>query len=67
MAEPVTAREAEPVTVREYGTRYLRITVRHHGGTAFSWLRAPGPAHTRPQRLPAAAVEAALRRADTAV
>ncbi|MCX2927986.1 hypothetical protein [Streptomyces sp. NEAU-W12] len=67
MAEPVTARETEPVTVREYGTRYLRITVRHHGGTAFSWLRAPGPAHTRPQRLPAAAVEAALRRAGTAV
>ncbi|WP_461028909.1 hypothetical protein, partial [Streptomyces sparsus] len=60
MTEPAIPTEAAPVTVREYGTRYLRITVRHHGGTAFSWLRAPGPAHTRPQRLPAPAVEAAL-------
>ncbi|MEZ3181227.1 hypothetical protein KYY02_21825 [Streptomyces pimonensis] len=66
MAEPAALGEADPVTVREYGTRYLRITVRHHGGTAFSWLRAPGPAHSRPQRLPAAAVEAALRRAGNA-
>ncbi len=41
---PAAARtpEAEPVTVREYGTRHLRITVRHHGGTRFSWLRVPG-------------------------
>ncbi|MEU1807245.1 hypothetical protein [Streptomyces sp. NPDC019937] len=58
---------AEPITVREYGTRYLRITVRYHGNTGFSWLRAPGPAHTRPQRLPPTAVGAALRRVDTAV
>ncbi|MGA5552674.1 hypothetical protein [Streptomyces pseudogriseolus] len=65
---PAAARtpEAEPVTVREYGTRHLRITVRHHGGTRFSWLRVPGPAHTRPQRLPPAAVGAALRRVDAA-
>ncbi|CAM5645779.1 Aminoglycoside phosphotransferase family protein OS=Streptomyces alboniger OX=132473 GN=CP975_34875 PE=4 SV=1 [Streptomyces alboniger] len=55
------------MTVREYGTRYLRITVRHHGEAGFSWLRAPGPAHTRPQRLPPAAVRAALARVDTAV
>ncbi|MCF2434248.1 hypothetical protein LV779_02180 [Streptomyces thinghirensis] len=40
------------MTVREYGTRYLRITVRYHGDAGFSWLRTPGPAHTRPQRLP---------------
>ena len=59
--------EAEPVTVREYGTHYLRITVRYHGDTGFSWLRAPGPAHTRPQCLPPAAAGAALRRVDTAV
>ncbi|GFH39533.1 hypothetical protein [Streptomyces pacificus] len=59
--------EAEPVTVREYGTRYLRITVRYHGGTGFTWLRAPGPAHARPQCLPPALVGAALRRVDTAV
>lgn len=60
--------ETEPVTVREYGTRYLRITVRYrHGDTAFSWLRTPGPAHTAPQRLPPAAVGSALRRVDTAV
>ncbi|MFI0814725.1 hypothetical protein ACH4TX_06645 [Streptomyces sp. NPDC021098] len=58
---------AEPVTVREYGTRYLRISVRYHGDTGFSWLRAPGPAHTHPQRLPPTAVGAALRRVDTAV
>ncbi|MEU3886166.1 hypothetical protein [Streptomyces sp. NPDC029041] len=57
----------EPVTVREYGTRYLRITVRHHGDAEFSWLRAPGPAHTAPQRLPPAEAAAALRRVDTAV
>ncbi|MFB6844877.1 hypothetical protein ACFCXS_08460 [Streptomyces sp. NPDC056373] len=55
------------MTVREYGTRYLRITVRYHGDAGFSWLRAPGPAHTVPQRLPPAAVEAALRRVDEAV
>ncbi|MFI5678361.1 phosphotransferase family protein [Streptomyces cellulosae] len=59
--------ETEPVTVREYGTRYLRITVRYHGETGFSWLRAPGPAHTRSQRLPPAAVGAALRRVDVAI
>lgn len=53
--------------MREYGTRHLRITVRHHGDTRFSWLRVPGPAHTRPQRLPPAAVGAALRRVDAAV
>jgi len=64
VAEPS---EGEPVTVREYGTRYLRITVRYHGNSAFSWLRAPGPAHTRPQRLPPTAVGAALRRVDTAL
>ncbi|MER7402527.1 hypothetical protein ABT373_08535 [Streptomyces sp. NPDC000070] len=69
-AGPVPARqpsETEPVTVREYGTRYLRITVRYHGDTGFSWLRTPGPAHTARQRLPAAAVGAALRRVDTAL
>ncbi|MGW7282494.1 hypothetical protein ACWGIV_30260 [Streptomyces sp. NPDC054844] len=55
------------MTVREYGTRYLRITVRHHGDAEFSWLRTPGPAHTRPQRLPPVALAAALRRVDTAV
>ncbi|MFJ8193931.1 hypothetical protein ACIQ8D_29860 [Streptomyces sp. NPDC096094] len=66
MAEPSTASEAEPVTVREYGTRYLRITVRYHGDAGFSWLRTPGPAHTRPQRLPPVAVGAALRRVDAA-
>jgi hypothetical protein len=59
--------ETEPVTVREYGTRYLRITVRYHGDTGFSWLRAPGPAHAAPQRLPPAVAGAALRRVDTAV
>lgn len=58
---------AEPVTVREYGTRYLRISVRYHRDTGFSWLRVPGPAHTRPQRLPSTAVGAALRRVDTAI
>ncbi|MGW0289371.1 hypothetical protein [Streptomyces tuirus] len=58
---------AEPVTVREYGTRYLRITVRHHGGAGFSWLRAPGPAHTAPQRLPQPEAAAALRRVDEAL
>lgn len=67
MAEPSVASQAEPVTVREYGTRYLRITVRYHGDAGFSWLRTPGPAHTRPQRLPPVAVGAALRRVDTAV
>ncbi|MFJ7078669.1 hypothetical protein [Streptomyces sp. NPDC098781] len=71
MAEPfpsagVRPRETAPVTVREYGTRYLRITVRHHGEAGFSWLRSPGPAHTRAQRLPPATVAAALRRVDTA-
>ncbi|MFC4471902.1 phosphotransferase family protein [Streptomyces xiangluensis] len=66
-ATPGRPSEAEPVTVREYGTRYLRITVRYHGSTGFSWLRAPGPAHTRPQRLPPVAVRAALRRVDTAI
>ncbi|MEU7716974.1 phosphotransferase family protein [Streptomyces tibetensis] len=81
MAEPVAAGPAaraeppdtgrppgtEPVTVREYGTRYLRITVRYHGDAGFSWLRAPGPAHSAAQRLPPPAVEAALRRVDEAV
>ncbi len=57
----------EPVTIREYGTRYLRITVRYHGDAGFSWLRAPGPAHTAPQRLPPAEAGAALRRVDRAV
>ncbi|CAL9628380.1 hypothetical protein [Streptomyces sp. enrichment culture] len=66
MAEPSVASEAEPVTVREYGTRYLQITVRHHGDAEFSWLRTPGAAHTRPQRLPPVAVGAALRHVDTA-
>ncbi|MFJ8590753.1 hypothetical protein [Streptomyces sp. NPDC093598] len=81
MAEPVTPEpaapagppaagqpsETEPVTVREYGTRYLRITVRYHGDAGFSWLRAPGPAHTAAQRLPPAAAGTALRRVDRAV
>ncbi|NUP15534.1 MAG: hypothetical protein HOZ81_05390 [Streptomyces sp.] len=71
MAEPSSSPAARPpeteaVTVREYGTRYLRITVRHHADAGFSWLRSPGPAHTAPQRLPPATVGAALRRVDTA-
>lgn len=53
--------------MREYGTRYLRITVRYHGEAGFSWLRVPGPAHTQPQRLPSAAIGVALRRVDTDV
>lgn len=47
--------------VREYGTRYLRITVRYGPDTGFSWLRTPGPAHTRQQRLPGSEIAAALR------
>ncbi|MFD3520650.1 hypothetical protein [Streptomyces sp. NPDC058653] len=58
---------AGSVTVREYGTRYLRISVRYHGEGRFSWLRVPGPAHDRPQTSPSPEVAAALRRAaDTA-
>lgn len=55
---------AQGVTVREYGTRYLRITVRHHGDARFSWQRVPGPAHDRPQTPPPPAAGAALRRVD---
>ncbi|GGJ88828.1 hypothetical protein GCM10011583_20250 [Streptomyces camponoticapitis] len=57
---------AGSVTVREYGTRYLRISVRYHGDGRFSWLRVPGPAHDRPQVPPPPAVGAALRRVDAA-
>ncbi|MFJ2818451.1 phosphotransferase family protein [Streptomyces sp. NPDC087294] len=70
MTEPTAragAAGAAPVVVREYGTRYLRITVRHHGDAGFTWLRAPGPAHPRPQSLPPPTVGAALRRVDAAV
>lgn len=58
---------ARAVTVREYGTRYLRITVRHHGDARFSWQRVPGPAHDRPRTPPPPAVGAALRRVDDAL
>ncbi|MEU9745109.1 hypothetical protein [Streptomyces niveus] len=58
---------AGSVTVREYGTRYLRISVRYHGDARFSWLRVPGPAHDRPQTAPSPAAGAALRRVDAAV
>ncbi|MFF2187505.1 hypothetical protein [Streptomyces sp. NPDC058155] len=58
---------AQAVTVREYGTRYLRITVRYHGDARFSWQRVPGPAHDRPQTPPPPAVGAALRRVDAAL
>ncbi|WP_330175736.1 hypothetical protein OG875_20870 [Streptomyces sp. NBC_01498] len=69
-AAPATVRPAGAagsVTVREYGTRYLRITVRYHGGTRFSWLRTRGPAHDQPQVPPSPEVGAALRAVDTAV
>ncbi|MFI6081409.1 hypothetical protein ACIBBB_10605 [Streptomyces sp. NPDC051217] len=55
------------MTVREYGTRYLRISVRYHGDGRFSWLRVPGPAHDGPQFPPSPAVGAALRRVNAAV
>ncbi|MET4924117.1 hypothetical protein P3L51_17380 [Streptomyces sp. PSRA5] len=58
---------AGSVTVREYGTRYLRISVRYHGDARFSWLRVPGPAHDRPQVPPSPAAGVALRRVDAAV
>lgn len=58
---------AGSVTVREYGTRYLRISVRYHGDARFSWLRVPGPAHDRPQTPPPTSVGVALRRVDAAV
>ncbi|MET9554730.1 hypothetical protein [Streptomyces sp. NPDC006645] len=58
---------AGSVTVREYGTRYLRISVRYHGDARFSWLRVPGPAHDRPQAPPSPAAGVALRRVDAAV
>ncbi|MFF2642997.1 hypothetical protein ACFVUB_24540 [Streptomyces niveus] len=58
---------AGSVTVREYGTRYLRISVRYHGDARFSWLRVPGPAHDRPQTAPSPAAGVALRRVDAAV
>ncbi|MGW8666902.1 hypothetical protein [Streptomyces niveus] len=58
---------AGSVTVREYGTRYLRISVRYHGDARFSWLRVPGPAHEGPQTAPSPAAGLALRRVDAAV
>ncbi|MEU0954306.1 hypothetical protein ABZ353_18465 [Streptomyces niveus] len=58
---------ARAVTVREYGTRYLRITVRYHGDARFSWQRVPGPEHDRPQTPPPPAAGAALRRVDAAL
>lgn len=58
---------AGSVTVREYGTRYLRISVRYHGDARFSWLRVPGPAHDRPQAPPSPAAGVALRRVDAAI
>lgn len=58
---------AGSVTVREYGTRYLRISVRYHGDARFSWLRVPGPAHDRPQASPSPAAGVALRRVDAAI
>ncbi|MEV0776825.1 hypothetical protein [Streptomyces sp. NPDC050428] len=69
-AVPVAVRPAGgagSVIVREYGTRYLRITVRYHGDERFSWLRVPGPAHDRPQAPPSPAAGVALRRVDAAV
>ncbi|WP_329387432.1 hypothetical protein [Streptomyces sp. NBC_01716] len=66
-AEVRPAGAAGSVTVREYGTRYLRISVRYHGDGRFSWLRVPGPAHDRPRVPPPPAVGAALRRVDAAV
>ncbi|MFC8826207.1 hypothetical protein ACFT9I_12745 [Streptomyces sp. NPDC057137] len=58
---------AGSVTVREYGTRYLRISVRYHGDARFSWLRVPGPAHDRPQAPPSPAAGVALHRVDAAI
>lgn len=58
---------AEGVTVREYGTRYLRITVRYLGDAGFSWQRVPGPAHDRPQTPPSPEAGAALRAVGSAV
>lgn len=58
---------AEGVTVREYGTRYLRITVRYLGDAGFSWRRVPGPAHDRPQTPPSPEVGAVLRGVDSAL
>ncbi|MFD3483437.1 hypothetical protein [Streptomyces sp. NPDC058665] len=66
-AEVRPAGAAGSVTVREYGTRYLRISVRYHGDGRFSWLRVPGAAHDRPQVPPPPAVGAALRRVDAAL
>ncbi|MFD3920549.1 hypothetical protein [Streptomyces sp. NPDC058595] len=58
---------AGAVTVREYGTRYLRMAVRYQGDARFSRQRVPGPAHDRPQTPPPPAVHTALRRVDSAL
>ncbi|MCI3223152.1 hypothetical protein [Streptomyces sp. NP-1717] len=58
---------AGAVTVREYGTRYLRIAVRYQGYVRFSRQRVPGPAHDRPQTPLPPTVHTALRRVDTAL
>ncbi|MFE3248489.1 hypothetical protein [Streptomyces sp. NPDC059209] len=58
---------AGAVTVREYGTRYLRMAVRYHGDARFSRQRVPGPAHDRPQTPPPPAVHTAPQRVDTAL
>ncbi|MGX2996245.1 hypothetical protein JNUCC64_18535 [Streptomyces sp. JNUCC 64] len=50
-----------PTTLRAYGTRYLRITVRHHGDGRLTWTRSPGPAHHHPQRVVGPELRALLR------
>lgn len=63
MADRLAGPAPAPVTVRAYGTRYLRITVRRHDDGRFTWLRTPGPDHPGSGPLPGAAVRDLLDRA----